>query len=454
MTELREEARLDSFLREALLRSAGADEDADSHWMVVVYLALAAAALTVAGVALALWSRRFRRVHIQSGTVPLDTDLLPIECESGISFQVRRSLPTHSASDRQDEPVNANFLFDEALARRRSDEVVPVADSEVGRRKASEQGSSVYESSRNPVVDANALFDEALARRRSDEVVPVADSEVGRRKASEQGSSVYESSRNPVVDANALFDEALARRRSDEVVPVADSEVGRRKASEQGSSVSESSRKPVVDANALFDEALARRRSSEKVPGVQDEVARRSASEQGRGSESTRMPVVEANALFDEALARRQSEETPDRQVSRTEASVPRLRPELRGQLDEPPEHVSSTDSNSSGEDEGAEEPHTFRRTRTLSSWYEAEVTNDSVPPDGADDDAEEVLAARDGSRRKTKHHHLHVHRASVVSCDSSMSSTGGWYMDDQPTPDGSTAQTMSFNLRDSICEG
>jgi len=407
MTELREEARLDSFLREALLRSAGADEDADSHWMVVVYLALAAAALTVAGVALALWSRRFRRVHIQSGTVPLDTDLLPIECESGISFQVRRSLPTHSASDRQDEPVNANFLFDEALARRRSDEVVPVADSEVGRRKASEQGSSVYESSRNPVVDANALFDEALARRRSDEVVPVADSEVGRRKASEQGSSV-----------------------------------------------SESSRKPVVDANALFDEALARRRSSEKVPGVQDEVARRSASEQGRGSESTRMPVVEANALFDEALARRQSEETPDRQVSRTEASVPRLRPELRGQLDEPPEHVSSTDSNSSGEDEGAEEPHTFRRTRTLSSWYEAEVTNDSVPPDGADDDAEEVLAARDGSRRKTKHHHLHVHRASVVSCDSSMSSTGGWYMDDQPTPDGSTAQTMSFNLRDSICEG
>merc|ERR1712136_722551 len=275
------------------------------------------------------------------------------------------------------------------------------------------------------------------ARRRSDEVVPVADSEVSRRKASEQGSSVYESSRNPVVDANALFDEALARRRSDEVVPVADSEVGRMKASEQRSSVSESSRKPVVDANALFDEALARRRSSEKVPGVQDEVARRSASEQGRGSESTRMPVVEANALFDEALARRQSEETPDRQVSRTEASVPRLRPELRGQLDEPPEHVSSTDSNSSGEDEGAEEPHTFRRTRTLSSWY-----------------AEEVLAARDGSRRKTKHHHLHVHRASVVSCDSSMSSTGGWYMDDQPTPDGSTAQTMSFNLRDSICEG
>ena len=79
----------------------------------------------------------------------------------------------------------------------------------------------------------------------------------------------------------------------------------------------------------------------------------------GRGSESTRMPVVEANALFDEALARRQSEKTPGRQVSRTEASVPRLWPELRGQLDEPPEHVSPTDSNSSGEDEGAVEPHT-----------------------------------------------------------------------------------------------
>uniref|UniRef100_A0A6T8XPI2 Uncharacterized protein n=1 Tax=Noctiluca scintillans TaxID=2966 RepID=A0A6T8XPI2_NOCSC len=360
MTELREEARLDSFLRDALLRSAGAGEDADSHWVVVVYLALAAAALTVAGVALALWSRRFRRAHIQSGTVPLDTDLLPFECESGISFQVRRSTSGQSASARQAEPVNANLLFDEALARRRSDEVVPVADSEVGRRKAPEQGSSVSESSRNPVVDANALFDEALARRRS----------------------------------------------------------------------------------------------SEMVPGVQDEVARRSASEQGRGSDSSRMPVVDANALFDEALARRQSEETPDHRVSRTEASVTRLRPELRGQLDEPPEHVSSTDSNSSGEDEATEEPHTFRRTRTLSSWYEAEVTNDSVAPDGADDDAEEVLAPRDGSRRKTKHHHLHVHRASVESCASSMSSTGGWYLDDQPTPDGSTAQTISFNLRDSVCEG
>ena len=51
--------------------------------------------------------------------------------------------------------------------------------------------------------------------------------------------------------------------------------------------------------------------------------------------------------LFDEALARGQSEVTPDCQVSRTEASVPRLWPELRGQLDEPPELVSSTDSNS-----------------------------------------------------------------------------------------------------------
>ena len=55
------------------------------------------------------------------------------------------------------------------------------------------------------------------------------------------------------------------------------------------------------------------------------------------------MPIVEANARFDEALARRHSEETPDRQVSRTEASVPRLWPEFRGQLDEPPEHVCST---------------------------------------------------------------------------------------------------------------
>ena len=81
--------------------------------------------------------------------------------------------------------------------------------------------------------------------------------------------------------------------------------------------------------------------------------------EQGRGSERTWMPVVEANVLFDEALARGQSEVTPDRQVSRTEASVPRLWPELRGQLDEPPELVSSTDSNSSREDEGAVEPHT-----------------------------------------------------------------------------------------------
>ena len=61
---------------------------------------------------------------------------------------------------------------------------------------------------------------------------------------------------------------------------------------------------------------------------------------------------MEANVLFDEALARGQSEVTP-------EASVPRLWPELRGQLDEPPELVSSTDSNSSREDEGAVEPHT-----------------------------------------------------------------------------------------------
>ena len=103
---------------------------------------------------------------------------------------------------------------------------------------------------------------------------------------------------------------------------------------------------PVVE-HALFDEALARRRSSEKVPGVQDLVARRSVFEQGRGSERTWMPVVEANVLFDEALARGQSEVTPGRQVSRTEASVPRLWPELRGQFDEPPELVSSTDSNS-----------------------------------------------------------------------------------------------------------
>ena len=69
---------------------------------------------------------------------------------------------------------------------------------------------------------------------------------------------------------------------------------------------------------------------------------------------------MEANVLFDEALAQGQSEVTPDRQVSRTEASVPRLWPELRSQLDEPPELVSSTDSNSSREDEGAVEPHTY----------------------------------------------------------------------------------------------
>ena len=50
-----------------------------------------------------------------------------------------------------------------------------------------------------------------------------------------------------------------------------------------------------------------------------------------------------AERLENEALARRQSDETPDRQVLRTEASVARLWPELRGQLDEPPEHVCST---------------------------------------------------------------------------------------------------------------
>ena len=80
------------------------------------------------------------------------------------------------------------------------------------------------------------------------------------------------------------------------------------------------------------------------------------------------MPVVEANVLFDEALARGQSEVTPDRQVSRTEASVPRLWPELRGQLDEPPELVSSTDSSSSREDEGAGTAHLRQCWRTFSS--------------------------------------------------------------------------------------
>ena len=50
----------------------------------------------------------------------------------------------------------------------------------------------------------------------------------------------------------------------------------------------------------------------------------------------------------------------------RREASVPRLWPELRGQLDEPPEHVSSTDSHSSGEDEGAVTAHLRQCWRTF----------------------------------------------------------------------------------------